>query len=230
MSYLGAGADWRKRNYLIEPDAPTCVNTGALNRISDALFNERWPGGVIDFTQYAIATPNPTFTPAQYGAVGLFQPYVSCASYFVPQTYLPPGQMTGLPAFPLVLDIDGPGTFIANDTARLPNPTTCLSGSPFLNGSASFLVTEADFVTPKPVVGVSVNIGFFNAVGTCRVRAYDSAANLLGTGFNLTRGGFENFTLNRDSNVPIIAAITLENLGDVAGMTYGDIRFSNECA
>lgn len=230
MSYLGAGADWRKRNYLIEPDAVACANTGAVNRISDAAFDARWPGGVITFTEYSIGEANPTFTPLQYGAVGLFQPYVSCASYFIPQAFLAPGQMIGLPSFPLTLDVDGPGTFIANDTARPPGETRCLSGTPFLNGSTSYFFTELNFTTPKPVVGVSVNVGFLNDIGTVRVRAYDSNAVLLGTWFNLTMNGFENFNLNRDSNDPVIAAITVENLGDVAGITSSRIRFSNECA
>lgn len=231
MSYLGAGADWRKRNYLIEPDAvEACANTGALNRVSDAVFDARWPGGIIQFTQYAIGFSNPTFTPIQYGAVGAFQPYVSTASFFIPQTFLAPGQMVGLPSFPLALDLDGPGVFIANDAARLPDVTTCLSGTPFLNGSSSYFFTEADFATPKPVVGVSVNVGFLNAIGTIRVRAYDENAVLLGTWFNETANGFENFNLNRDSNTPIVAALTVENLGDVAGMTVSNVRFSNECA
>ena len=239
MSYLGAGADWRKRNYLIEPDeAPSCANTGAVNRISDAEFDARWPGGIIEFDEYSIGTPNPTFTPAQYGGVGAFQPHVATGSYFLNQAYSPPGQMTGVIATPLALNFDDLGVFVSNDTSRLPSSTRCLSGTPFLNGSCSFFFTESDFVTPKPVVGVSVNVGFLNAVGTVRVRAYDSSANLLGTWLNQTSGsvsgnfpeGFENFNLNRDSDVPIIAAVTVENLGDPAGMSVSLVRFSNECA
>ncbi|RTL17960.1 MAG: hypothetical protein EKK55_21785 [Rhodocyclaceae bacterium] len=240
MSYLGAGADWRKRNYLIEPDTPVsvCANTGAVNRISDTAFDERWPGGVILFDQYTVGTLNPTFTPAQYGAVGAFQPYVAVGPYFFNQAFSPPGQMTGVVASPLALDLDSLAAFIANDTARLPSTTRCLSGTPFLNGSCSFFFTESDFTTPKPVVGVSVNVGFLNAVGTIRVTAYDVDANVLGVWFNETSGvtpgnypeGFENFNLNRDSDTPIIAAVTVENLGDPAGVTTSLVRFSNECA
>lgn len=243
MSYLNAGADWRKRNYLIEPDVvvPVCANTGAVNRISDAAFDARWPGGSILFTDaqgWGAGTPNPTYSPASYGAVGGFQPYVSTGSFFIPQTFVAPGSMALFPSFPLTLDVDGPGTFIGNDNARLPSSIRILSGTPFLNGSSSYFFTEADFVTPKPVVGVSINVGFLNAPGTVRVRAYDRFANLLGTWLNLTSGvtpgnypeGFENFNLNRDSDTPIIAAITMENLGDTAGVAASAIRFSNLCA
>lgn len=240
MSYLGAGADWRKRNYLIEPDTPVsvCANTGAVNRISNAAFDARTPGGVIDFTQFSIGTLNPVFSPASYGAVGSFQPYVLCGSLFYNQSYSPPGSMTGVVAAPPTLDLDSLGTFIANDTARLPSSTRCLSGSPFLNGSVAFVFVDSDLVTPKPVVGVSVNVGYMNSIGTARVTAYDVDANVLGVWLNTTMGttpgnfpdGFEFFNLNRDSNTPIIYAITVENLGDDAGMTTSLVRFSNECA
>lgn len=225
--------------YVLRPrPVAGCANTGAVNRISDAAFDAIWPGGIIEFDEYAIGTPNPTFTPAQYGAVGAFQPHVATGSYFLNQAFLAPGQMTGTIATPLALNFDDLGVFVANDTSRLPSSTRCLSGTPFFNGSTAYFFTESDFTTPKPVVGVSLNVGFLNAVGTVRVRAYDSSANLLGTWFNETSGivsgnfpeGFENFNLNRDSNVPIIAAVTVENLGDVAGLATSLIRFSNDCA
>lgn len=229
MSYLGAGADWRKRNYLIEPDLPTCANTGAVNNISDAAFNARWPGGVITFDEYGIGTFNPTFTPIQYGAVGLFQPYVSCGSYFLGQAQV--GLLiAGTPSAPLAVDIDNSAAFIINDGARPVGEQRALSGTPFVNGPQCYLFTEANFVTPKPVVGVSINIGFLNETNSVRVRAYDADGNLLGTWLNGTSGGFENINLNRDSNIPIIAGITIENLGDTAGYSTSRVRFSNECA
>lgn len=231
MSFLGAGRDWRKRNYLIEPPSgPVCANTGALNLISDAEFDARWPGGVITFEEYAIGTPNPNFTPAQYGAVGAFQPYVRTSSFFNGQAQIGL-TISGLPSVPLALNTDeSPGSFIATDSARPTGEQRCLSGTPFLNGPVSLFFTEADGTTPKPVVGVSINVGFLNNVGTIRVRAYDSLGTLLGTWLNTVVDGFQNFNINRDSDTPIIAALCIDNLGDIAGFTTSRVRFSNECA
>lgn len=216
--------------YLLRPrPVAGCANTGAVNRISDAEFDERWPGGVITFEEYANGTPNPTFTPAQYGAVGLFQPGVATSSFFNGQSQVGL-TISGNPTAPLALNYDeSPGSFIATDGIRPPGEQRALSGTPFINGPVSFFFTENDFTTPKPVVGVSVNIGFCNAIGTIRIRAYNTAGALLGTWLNESVG-FENVNLNRDSDVPVIAALCIDNLGDVAGFTTSRVRFSNECA
>ena len=231
MSYTGSGLDWRKRNYLIEPDAVSvCANTGAVNWITDAQFDERWPGGVITGDEYSIGTPNPAWLPTQYGAVGAFQPYVLSSSFLIGQTQIGL-TITGMPTVPLTLDLDNsPASFIATDSARPTGQQRCVSGTPFLNGPITLLFTEDDGVTIKPVVGVSINVGFLNNIGTIRVRAYDVNANLLGTWTNTILDGFQNINLNRDSNTPIIAALNIDNLGDIAGFTTSRIRFSNECA
>lgn len=208
----------------------SCANTGAVNRISDAAFDARWPGGAILFDEYAIGTSNPTYTPLQYGAVGAFQPNVSFDSWFLNQAFAPPPFAEGVIANPLALDLGGgPGTFIQNDGARPPGETTALFGSPGFSGPRAMLFTEADFTTPKPVVGVSFNLGFCNAIGAIRVRAYDATGALLGTWLNTTAGGYEFVNLNRDSNVPIIAGVIIDG-NDVAGFSIRNVRFSNECA
>lgn len=227
MSYLGAGADWRKRNYLIEPDAAVCANTGAVNRVSDAAFDSVWPGGVITFTEYALGTPNPNFTPAQYGAIGLFQPHVATCSYLNGQAQVA-NQIVGVPTAPISIDLFGPGTFLTTDATRPVGETACMSGTGLFFGAQTLTFTEADFITPKPVVGVSINLGFNNVIGTTRVRAVDADGNILGTWFNLTDGGYENFNLNRDSNTPLIAALLVDSV-DPAGFSLDNVRFSNDC-
>lgn len=217
--------------YLLRPrPVAGCLGTGAVNLISDAEFDERWPGGVITGDEYTIGTLNPAWSPAQYGAVGLFQPYVASSSFLVGQSQVGL-TITGAPTLPLALDLDNsPGSFIANDGARPPGQQRSISGSPFINGPISLLFTEADGTTIKPVVGVSVNVGFLNEVGTIRVRAYSAAGVLLGTWLTTTTNGYQNINLNRDSDVPIIAALNIDNLGDTAGFTTSRVRFSNECA
>lgn len=231
MSYLGAGADWRKRNYLIEPDAPVCANTGAVNRITLAQFSS--PGGMITGYEFPIGTA-PHYLPADYGAVGAWQPCVSSFGWYLGQTNTvnlvnpaPP------PSNPLTLDDTfSTSVVIADDSARPSGQTRCFEG--IGSGGAGFgpmgiWFTESDFVTNKPVVGVAMNVGFCNAIGTIRLRAYDQFGNLLGTWLNLTSGGYEDFVINRDSNTPIIAGVLFDS-SDAAGYSVSRIQFSTTCA
>lgn len=217
--------------YLLRPRPAGCANTGAVNRISDAAFDARWDGTLITFEEYAIGFPNPTFEPSQYGG-GLTSPYVATGPYFYGQTQtilVVEGPVSPPPPTP-DNEFNGPA-FIVNDGARPPGEQRALSGSPFLNGPLCFAFMNEDFTAASPVVGVSINVGFCNAIGTIRVRAYDSVGTLLGTWFNETLGGYENFNLNRDSNIPNIAGILVDNFGgDLAGYTVSRVRFSNKCA
>lgn len=208
----------------------SCANTGAVNRISLAQFSS--PGGMITGDEFPIGTLNPQYLPVTYGAVGAWQPAVSFDVWFLTQLLSPSPFVGGVVANPLTLDAGaGGGTSIQNDTARPSGQQRSIEGNlpPVAFGPIAMLFTADDFVTLKPVVGVAINVGFCNAVGTIRMRAYSTTGALLGTWLNLTFGGYEDFVINRDSNTPIIAGVLFDS-NDAAGFSISRIQFSNTCA
>lgn len=214
------------------PAAPSCANTGAVNRVTAAQFNAG--SGLITFDEFPNGTVNPVYLPADYGAGAAWEPRVEFCPALLGQTFTsPPLTNNGNPTAPPTFeDYGGLLTRIVNDTSRPPGEFRSIAGAPGFAGPVSMIFTEptAPFA-PQPVVGVGFNVGTFNEVGLCRIRAWDVAGNLLGTWTNLAIvPPFEDFFLNRDSNVPIIAAVALDAIGDTAGLTISRVRFSNTCA
>lgn len=207
--------------------ATGCANTGAVNRVTAAQFS---PGaGIITFDEFPLNTFNPQYLPNDYGATQPWEPPVLFCPAMVGQTLTtPPPTNNGDPTPPLTFEDYGALIArIVNDTARPVGQERAIAGTPGFSGPVTMIFSDG--ITVTPVVGVGFNVGNFNEIGLCRVRAWDALGNLLGTWTNVGLG-FEDFFLNRDSNVPIIAAVALDAITDTAGLSISRIQFSNTCA
>jgi len=182
--------------------------------------------GLITFSEFAIGTTNPTYTASQYGGTGT-APGVSFGSYFMGQTLgtvttCPAGVaiggcVLGAPDPGLSLDLAAGGAFIAADTAHTGSPV--LSGSPFLNGSIAML-----FSTNQ--AGVSFDGGFFNAIGTTSVTAYDRDGNVLGVVTN-PGTGIQFLGIGTSDRTAQIAGLLISLVApEAAGFSIDNIRFS----
>lgn len=240
MSYLGAGADWRKRNYLIEPDdGPTCNNTGDVMRVTEEAFDAVALAGIIDFTEVALLTANPLITAAMYGG----PVDVQAGPCFLAQAYQ------------TIFDPDGIGYLKGTITAPL---TVNTSGSPGIARTVTdgawnppfdpprVLAGDADFTLGLPfvigfsedVIGVKFTLGGFNTTRSVRVRAYDRDGNLLWEGTNTEpdpvtpsdHKTFETFCIARDSSVAIIAGVSIEiSASESNGVALKNIQFCGSC-
>lgn len=183
--------------------------------------------GQITFSEFAIGTPNPSYTASQYGGTG-GAPAVSFGSFFTGQSLgvvgtncaagtAAGGCIAGNPTGGLSLDLDnGGGAFIATDTNHAASPV--LSGSPFLNGSIAML-----FSTNQ--AGISFDGGFFNAVGSTRVTAYGRDGTVLGSITN-TATGIQNLLIGTDDGSSLIAGLLISLVApEDAGFTIDSIRF-----
>lgn len=213
--------------------AATCANTGAVNRVQAAAFTALT--GTVTFEEVAILSTNPVITAAMYGGSG---PDVSTGPFFVGQSYQN------------IFDTDGPGYLKGTITNPLSVDATGVSGDAvtvtdmaWAPGNTDVLAGNADFTIGLPfviafstdVVGVAFTLGGFNSSGTVRVRAYDRGGNLLGSWTN-TEGApppatFETFYINRDSDTPIIAGISIEiDPSENNGVCMKNVIFSETCA
>ncbi|WP_426168175.1 PEPxxWA-CTERM sorting domain-containing protein [Sandarakinorhabdus sp. DWP1-3-1] len=182
--------------------------------------------GVITFSEFAGGTENPVYTPASYGG-GAGSPNVSFAGFFTGQSLSAtpgvdcPGAaasacVVGNPTGPLSLDLASPVTFITGDGANPTSPV--LSGSPTFNGPIAVL-----FDTDQ--VGVGFDGGFFNAIGSTGITAFDRNGNLLGTVSNLGTG-IEFLGLVAADGTPQIAGVFLDLVGsEPAGFAIDNLRF-----
>lgn len=240
MSYLNAGADWRKRNYLIEPDdGPTCNNTGDVMRVTEEAFDAVALAGVIDFTEVALLTANPLITAAMYGG----PVDVQAGPCFLAQSYqtifdpLGPGYLKGTITAPLTVNTSGSPGIARTVTDGAWNP-------PF--DPPRVLAGDADFTLGLPfvigfsedVIGVKFTLGGFNATRSVRVRAYDRDGNLLWEGTNTEPDSmtpsnpktFETFCIARDSSVAIIAGVSIEiSASESNGVALKNIQFCGSC-
>lgn len=144
---------------------------------------------------------------------------VSFGEYFLGQvvTATTPATLSDpTPDSPLTLVQNG-RTFIAADGA---NPTApILSGSPLYNGPIAIA-----FSTPVAAVGLSG--GFFDAVGSTTIEAYDSDGTSLGTIVN-SATGVEFYGLFDDSGSNI-AGISFYITGDEpAGFAIDNVTFGD---
>lgn len=182
--------------------------------------------GEITFSEFALATVNPFYTPTDYaGEVG--DPDVSFAGWFDGQMLsLNPGVdcpgaaatacIVGTPSASLSLDAASTDTFIVSDGSNPTSPV--LSGSPTFNGGIAILFSVDQF-------GVGFDGGFFNAVGSTAITAFARDGSLIGSVIN-TVTGIEFLGLVTDDKTASIAGVFLDLVGaEPAGFAIDNIRF-----
>lgn len=199
--------------------AATSANAAVI-RISEAAFTPA--AGLITFSEFAVGTVNPTYTPAAYGG-GAGAPTVTFDGYFTGQSLgggacggAPSGCVVGSPVGPLSLDPNSPQTFITPDGAVPTSPV--LSGSPLFNGPIAIHFSV-------DVAGVGLSGGFFNAIGGTAIQAYDRNGNLLGQVTNAALGN-EFLGLVTDDGSAQIAGLLFSLVGaEPAGFGIDNLRF-----
>ena len=201
----------------------TAANAGVI-RVSAGDFVAG--SGQITFSEFPLGTNNPVYTPAIYGG-GAGAPTVTFGGFFTGQSLSGnpgvdcPGAaatacVVGNPTGPLTLAVGSPATFITQDGANPTSPV--LSGSPRFNGPIAVLFDTDQY-------GVGFDAGFFDAVGSTGITAFDRAGNLLGTVTN-TGTGIEFLGLITDNNVAQIAGVFLDLVGsEPAGFAIDNLRF-----
>ncbi len=182
--------------------------------------------GQITFSEFAINTQNPVYNPADYGG-DINSPKVSFGGFFTGQSLSAnpgvdcPGAaatacVVGTPTAALSLDANSPFTFITTDGSNPTSPV--LSGSPTFNGPIAVLFD-------KDQAGVGFDGGFFNAIGSTGITAFDRNGNLLGTVANLGTG-IEFLGLVTSDGSSQIAGVFLDLVGaEPAGFAIDNLRF-----
>ncbi|HYZ64041.1 MAG TPA: PEP-CTERM sorting domain-containing protein, partial [Acetobacteraceae bacterium] len=195
----------------------------AIIRIPEASFTAG--AGLITFSEFALNTINPTYTPADYGG-GAGSPTVTFGGFFTGQSLgttgtCPAGAavtgcVVGTPTGPLSIDSGAPQTFITTDGAMPTSPV--LSGSPRFNGPIGIA-----FSTPQS--GVGLIGGFFDAVGSTAITAYDATGSEIGSVTN-SQIGSEFLGLVTADGSAIISGLLFHLVGsEPAGFDVDNIRF-----
>jgi hypothetical protein len=160
--------------------------------------------GLITFSEFALGTVNPTYTPSDYGG-GADLPTVFFDGYFSGQSLgdvcggAPSGCVVDTPSGPLSLDVASPNAFIRNDGA---NPTTpVLSGTPTFNGPISMLFSV-------DVAGVGLDGGFFNAIGGTAITAFARDGSVIGQ------------VLNEALGIEFLGLVTADGANRIAGLQF----------
>jgi hypothetical protein len=157
---------------------------------------------VVTFSEFALGTVNPHYS--FLGIPGLGDVSLDFGGAFVGQTTGPiyaggPIGISGSPTGPLALDPSSPQTYITTDGASPDSPI--LSGTPQYNGPISIL-----FSTPVAAVGLTG--GYFDAIHSTYLEAFDVNGNSLGSVYN-TQTGLEFF-----------GAVTQSGLNEIAGVSF----------
>lgn len=206
----GAGAD------TLYGDSPT--GAGTLIRLNETSFT----AGATKITFDELGTTNPTYTRT-VGGIG--EVTVTSGGWFKGQqggslsdnestvTLIDHTPTAGVR---LTLDPNAPGTYIESDGATPTSPA--LSGSPRFNGPISVKFS-------KPVSAVGLTGGYFDAVGSTFIEAYDSFGNVLGRVDNL-QIGTEFFGLAMNDGQKKIAGISFYiNSNEPAGFVIDNLTF-----
>jgi len=173
-----------------------------------------------DTTEFPLGTVDPSITlPA--GSLGNVT--VSSAGAFVGQTvyaiHSGVNSISGTPTGPLTLNTAaGAATvYTANDGA--PGATSpILSGDPIFNGPISILFST-------PVAAVGLKGGYFDAVGSTEIQAFDVNGNSLGYIFNSALG-FQFYGLADSNGTADIAGLSFYINGtEPAGFEIDDLTF-----
>ncbi|MBD2163815.1 PEP-CTERM sorting domain-containing protein [Calothrix membranacea FACHB-236] len=200
----------------------SAANAAGIKRINQSAFTA--DAGLITFSEFAVGTVNPTYTPSIYGG-GANAPTVTFDGAFQGQTVgLPPipsgaapsGVVNGTPTAPLALDANSPNTFITRDSANPTSPV--LSGSPRFNGAISILFD-------KDIAGVGLEGGFFDAIGGTAIKAFARNGTLLGSVLN-EKTGIEFLGLVTEDGQNRIAGLQFSLVGsEPAGFAIDNLRF-----
>ncbi len=199
--------------------------SASVVRVSEAAFVAG--SGLITFSEFALGTSNPTYTPGVYGG-GAGSPTVTFDGYFQGQSAgasnpgaCPAGAaisgcVLGTPTGPLSLAAASPNTFISSDGANPTSPV--LSGTPQFNGSIAVLFSTLQ-------AGVGLDGGYFDAIGGTAITAFDAAGNVLGSVTN-TGFGIEFLGLVTDDGTAQIAGLLFSLVGaEPAGFAIDNVRF-----
>ena len=182
--------------------------------------------GLITFDEFALNTPNPTYTPTDYGG-GAGSPTVSFDGFFAGQSISGnaaidcPGAaatacVIGTPNGPLALDPASPDTFITSDIDAPNSPV--LTGAPRFNGPIAILF-DID------LAGVGFDAGFFDSQASTAITAFARDGSLLGSVSNVGLG-IEFLGLVTDNGAEQIAGVFLDLIGsEPAGFAVDSLRF-----
>ena len=191
-------------------------------RIEAAAFTPQ--AGLITFSELALGTVNPVYTPANYGGSAT-APTVSFGSYFSGQSIspgacgpgaAPTGCVTGTPTGPLSLALTGGGAFITQDASNPTSPV--LSGTPLFNGPIAILFSVG-------LAAVGLDGGYFNGIGGTSITAFGFDGSLLGTISNQSLG-IEFLGLATQDGSATIAGLLFSLSGDEpAGFGIDNVRF-----
>lgn len=154
---------------------------------------------VITFSEVTLGTTNPVYNFVAVPDIG--DVTVSFGPMFVGQS-VSGGTPDTLADFtptagPLSLDLSGPSTFTAMDGSNPSSPV--LSGTPLFNGPISVLFSQ-------PVAAVGLEGGYFDAVNSTTIMAFDANGNILGSITN-SQLGLEFYGLYSD-------------LGNISGISF----------
>ena len=181
--------------------------------------------GEITFSEVPLGTQNPVYAPALYGG-GAGSPTVTFGGFFSGQALgtaatCPPGAaltgcVVGNPTSLLTISGTSPVTFTTNDGSNPTSPV--LSGTPTFNGPIAI-----QFSTPQ--TGVGLDGGFFNAIASTGITAYDINGNAIGTVAN-NQTGIQFLGLVTDDHSALISGLLFHLVGpEPAGFAVDNIRF-----
>ncbi|WP_185235993.1 PEP-CTERM sorting domain-containing protein [Teredinibacter franksiae] len=155
------------------------VANAAVIRVADDAFTA--DAGLITFSEFAMGTVNPVYTPADYGADptgvtvtfgGWFDGQSLGGAGDCPAGAQLSGCVIGTPDAGLSLDPSASQSFITADGANPTSPV--LSGTPRFNGAISMIFSE-------DIAGVGLDGGYFNAIGGTAITAFARDGSIIGT-------------------------------------------------
>lgn len=198
--------------------------SAGIIRISEGAFQAG--SGLITFSEFPLATVNPSYTPANYGG-DVSDPDVNFDGWFDGQGFsgspavdcpggAASGCVVGTPTSPLSLDPASPDTFISSDGANPTSPV--LSGSPLFNGPVAILFSHG-------VAGVGLDGGYFDNIGSTKIEAFDKDGNSLGSVMN-TGLGIEFLGLVTSDKSETIYGLIFSLVGaEGSGFAIDNVRF-----
>lgn len=182
------------------------VTGSGIVRVDETAFQAG--AGLITFSEQALGTSNPVYTPADYGGDAA-DPDVTFAGFFAGQSLgdsstCPAGAaltgcVIGTATGPLSLDPASPTTQIVNDGANPTSPV--LSGSPTFNGPIAILFDQ-------DVAGVGLEGGFFDNVGGTAITAFARDGTVLGS------------VLNEGTAIEFLGLVTADESNSIAGLLF----------
>jgi hypothetical protein len=173
-----------------------------------------------DTTESPLGTVDPSITLAA-GSLGNVT--VSSAGSFVGQTvyaiHSGVNSISGTPTGPLTLNTGAGGATVSTVNDSAPGATSpVLAGTPTFNGPISILFST-------PVAAVGLKGGYFDAIGSTEIQAFDVNGNSLGSIFNSVLG-FQFYGLADSTGAEDIAGISFYINGtEPAGFEIDNLTF-----